>query len=148
MNKEIIKAMNKKETKIEKIRKWWNKNDYKVMRVILFPIWIATIIRDKVENKLNARQVWNEEKANEILNYYIPRKSEWNEENKTFWFFDNGYGWDWYLAKRNIKLKDKRFWNCNKYNIRKYLTESFELEGFTKIVLETRQWTELQFVKK
>ena len=28
MNKEIIKAMNKKETKIDKIRKWWNKNGY------------------------------------------------------------------------------------------------------------------------
>ena len=38
MNVEAIKAMNKKETKSDAIRKWWNKNGYKVMRVIFFPI--------------------------------------------------------------------------------------------------------------
>ena len=39
MNAEIIKAMNKKETAIDRFGKWWAKNGYKVMRVILFPIW-------------------------------------------------------------------------------------------------------------
>ena len=34
MNKEAIKAMNKRETKIDNLRKWWGKNGYKVMRVI------------------------------------------------------------------------------------------------------------------
>ena len=33
MNNEVIKAMNKKETKIDKIRKWWSNNGYKVMSV-------------------------------------------------------------------------------------------------------------------
>ena len=39
MNKEVIKAMNKKETKVNEIRKWWSKNGYKVMRVVLFSFW-------------------------------------------------------------------------------------------------------------
>ena len=38
MNAEIIKAMNKKETKIDAFKKWWKKNGYKVMRVVLFPL--------------------------------------------------------------------------------------------------------------
>ena len=37
MNKEIIKAMNKKETRIDELHKWWNKNGYKIMRVVFFP---------------------------------------------------------------------------------------------------------------
>ena len=37
MNKEITKAMNRKEKKTT----WWKKNGYKVMRIILFPIWLG-----------------------------------------------------------------------------------------------------------
>ena len=75
MNKEIIKAMNRKEKK-QTFRKWWNKNGYKVNRVILFPIWIIALTCEKVTNWLNNRQKWNEERANEILSYYIPRRAE------------------------------------------------------------------------
>ena len=39
MNKEVVKAINKKESKFNAIKKWWDKNGYKVMRVVLFPIW-------------------------------------------------------------------------------------------------------------
>lgn len=149
MNAEITKAMNKKEKK-HTLRKWWNKNDYKVMRVIFFPIWIAIVIKEKINNKLNARQVWSEERADEILSYYIPRRAEWDGEEKTFYFFDNGYGWSIHSAKRFLKRKDRRFWNCHKgwygSNIRKYLIEKFELEGFEKEVGDcSDSWTEVCF---
>ena len=29
MNKEVVKAMNKKENRFDEMRKWWNKNGYK-----------------------------------------------------------------------------------------------------------------------
>ena len=82
MNKEVIKAMNKKETKIDKIRKWWSKNGYKVMRVILFPIWWCIKTKEKITSYLNSKCEWSEERANEILSYFIPRKANWNEEHK------------------------------------------------------------------
>ena len=98
MNKEIIKAMNRKEKK-QTFRKWWNKNGYKVMRVVLFPIWIVALTCEKTTNWLNNRQKWNEERANEILNYYIPRRAQWIEDEKEFYFFDNGFGWSINHAK-------------------------------------------------
>ena len=137
MNAEIIKAMNKKEKK-NTFRKWWNKNGYKVMRVILFPIWIGMVAKDKINEHLASRQKWSDERAKEILNYYIPRRADWCEEDKTFYFYDNGMGWG-NLAKNYLKLKDRRWWN--NYNgfwggeIRLYLIEEFELEGFTKEVI-------------
>lgn len=92
MNKEIIKAMNKKETKIGEVKKWWRKNGYKVMRVILFPIWWSICAKNKIEKYRNSKCEWNEEKANEILSYYIPRAAEWDNEEKCFYFADNGMG--------------------------------------------------------
>ena len=109
MNAEIIKAINEKNKK-HPFRKWWNKNGYKVMRVILFPIWIGMVAKDKINKYLNSRQAWSDERAKEILNYYIPRRASWCEEDKTFYFFDNGMGWG-NLSKSYLKLKDRRWWN-------------------------------------
>ena len=138
MNKEVIKAMNKKETKIDKLRKWWSKNGYKVMRVILFPIWWGIKAKEKITSYLNSKCEWSEEKANEILSYYIPRKADWNEDDKCFYFFDNGMGWGRKYNKRFIKFRDRRWWDCNcgfwGGKIRTYLIEKFELEGFEKEV--------------
>lgn len=150
MNKEVIKAMNKKEVKTNVIRKWWSKNGYKVMRVILFPIWWGICIKDKVNIYLNAKEEWSEERADEILNYYIPRKAEWDAEDKAFYFADNGMGWGMKCHQKKIKRKDRRWWriHTNVWGgpVRNYLLYKFELEGFTKEVGDCYNgWTEIIF---
>lgn len=152
MNAEVIKAMSKKETKVSKFRKWWRKNDYKIYRVIFFPIWIASLLKEKITKWLNSRQAWSDERANEILNYYVPRFAKWYPEEQEFYFFDNGYGWSYGYAKRYLKLKDRRFWKVHNGwcggDIRDYLIEEFELEGFTKEVGScSNSWTEITFKK-
>ena len=147
MNKEIVKAMNRKEKK-HTIRKWWSKNGYKVNRIIFFPIWIGSIINEKIEKYLNSRNKWSEERADEILQYYIPRRAEWVADEKEFYFFDNGYGWG--MAKKYLKRRDRRFWKLYKGfcggRIRNYLIDKFELEGFTKEVCNCSDgWTEIIF---
>ena len=151
MNAEIIKAMNRKNEK-HPIRDWWRKNGYKVWRVVLFPIWVPVWAKDKIKSKLNARIEWSEERVKEILNYYVPRECFWNEEKQELYFFDNGYGWSMYCAKKHLKIKDRAFWN--KYRgwtggkIREYLLNTFELEGFTKeLGCCADGWTEIYFKK-
>lgn len=150
MNKEVIKAMNKKEVKTNTIRKWWRNNGYKVMRVILFPIWWGICIKDKVNYYLDKKEEWSEERADEILNYYIPRKAKWYAKDKEFYFADNGMGWGMKCHQKKIKLKDRRWWRihtgCWGGKVRTYLIDKFELEGFTKEVGDTYDdWTELTF---
>ena len=150
MNKEVVKAMNKKENRTNAIKKWWNKNGYKVMRVVLFPVWWGIQAKEKITLYLNSREEWSEERVKEILNYYIPRNSEWDEDDKSFYFFDNGYGWSMTLAKKYLKRKDRRFWNVHRGfgggKIRSYLIEEFELEGFEKEVGDCSDgWTEITF---
>lgn len=150
MNEEVIKAMNKKEGKIDKVRKWWDENDYKVMRVVLFPFYWGDKAKEKINDYLDSKCEWSEERANEILSYYIPRKAEWDAEDKVFYFADNGMGWGMKSHQKKIKLKDRRWWR--KYTcgwggkVRTYLLEEFELEGFTKEVGDTcSDWTEICF---
>lgn len=156
MNSEIIKAMNRKNEK-HPVRDWWRKNGYKVFRVVLFPIWWPMRMWERLCDKLrfaqNARQVWSEERVNEILSYYVPRYCSWSEETQELYFFDNGYGWSMRYAKKHLKRKDRRWWN--KFNgwtggkIRDYLINQFELEGFSKEVRNCSDgWTEISFVLK
>ena len=150
MNAEVIKAINKKETKIDKCRKWWRKNGYKVMRVVLFPIWFGIKAKEKITAYLNSREEWNDERAKEILNYYVPRYADWDAEDKCFFFFDNGYGWSMCDAKKNLKRKDRRFWNVHRGwtggKIRSYLINEFKLEGFEKEVVDCSEGrTEITF---
>ena len=155
MNSEIIKAMNRKNEK-HPVRDWWKKNGYKVWRVVLFPIWwpmrMWQWLYSKWYDAQNARQVWSEERANEVLSYYIPRRAIWDDEKKTFFFFDNGMGWSLCSAKRYLKWKDRRWWGkfCGCWGkIRTYLISEFEIEGFTKEILNCSDgWTEVNFVMK
>lgn len=106
MNTEVIKAMTK-ETKTttawNRFCKWWRKNNYKIYRLVLFPIWCGIVIKEKIDKYIAKRNVWNEIRAEEILNYYIPRSSDWDNDAKEFFFFDNGLGWYFNLAKRKLK---------------------------------------------
>lgn len=144
MTTNIMKAIQKKQKK-HPIRTWWNKNSYKVWRVVLFPLWMCICAQEKFVKYLNSRQSWNEERANQILSYYVPSKADWDEIDQTFYFFDNGMGWG-NLAKRHLKRKDRRFWNVNRYKIRRYLLDKFELDGFIKEVGDCSDgWTEVNF---
>ena len=150
MNKEVAKAINKKESKFNAIKKWWDKNGYKVMRVVLFPIWWGIKIKAKIDYHLNSREEWSEERVKGILNYYVPRMADWDAEDKCFYFFDNGYGWSIGLAKKYLKRKDHRFWHIHNGwgggKIRSYLIDEFELEGFEKEVGNCSDgWTEIAF---
>ena len=145
MNNEVIKAMQGK--KEYKVRTWMEKNGYKILRVVLFPIWIVTVLKDKISEYLLDREVWSDERATEILNYYIPRCADWDTDNKEFYFFDNGRGW---YNKKYLKLKDRLFWKANAtpwgWKMRSFLMDKFELEGFTKELGNCSEgWTEIFF---
>lgn len=62
----------------------------------------------------------------------------------------NGMGWGMTYNRKYLKLRGRRWWDCNRGfwggNIRTYLIEKFEMEGFEKIVGNTYdQWAEITF---
>ena len=155
MNAEITKAMNRNNEK-HPIHDWWRKNGRKVCRVVLFPIWYPLRVWERLRSEWhfmqNAKHPWSDERANEILSYYVPRNCSWDEEIQELYFFDNGLGWSMNQAKKYLKRKDRRWWN--KFNgwtggrIREYLLNTFELEGFTKVLGDcSGGWIEIHFKK-
>lgn len=152
MNKEIIKAMNKKEKKTSNLKKWWNKNDYKVYRILFFYIYLPSVAYEKIKKYRRKQIVWSDERATEILNYYIPRRADWDDEEKEFFFFDNGYGWGFQSAKKYLKRKDYAFWKkfgSSSYSeITEFLIKHFELEGFTKEVIYNYYGTDTEIIFK
>lgn len=136
MNAEAKKMIEetRKEPPKRTIRKWWNKNGYKVNRVIFFPLWLGMVANQKIQKKLDEHTKWSEERTIEILNHYVPSDSDWDEKHKCIWYFNNGCGWSLTYAKRHIKRKDYRYWRCHQYAIRDYLINTYEMEGFEKEV--------------
>lgn len=150
MNRETIKAIeratNSKVSIFTKVKKWYGSYGYILWRVVLFPIWLGTICYDKIIQWFNKKTVWTSKRAQEILDYYVPRRSQWDSIANSFYFYDNGYGWHIAHAKRYLKRKDYRFWKKYRHEIRNYLINSFELEGFNKTV--NSSWfeeTEIEF---
>lgn len=149
MNRETIKAMRRKETISSRLAKWYKT----IHQIIFYPVYLGENIARKIRRNNYNKIVWNESRANEILSYYIPRKSLWEPKNKEFHFFDNGMGWTSKRSLKKIKRKDRRFWK--KFvgfwgsDMRKYLIEKFELDGFKKEIGNIGDgWTEITFILK
>lgn len=153
MNAEVTKAIKKSNRKsaFKSFKKWLGMNAHKVFRVVFFPVWVFVWSKDKIDAHLDSKTVWDEKRASDILSYYVPRVAEWNNEKKYFYFFDNGCGWRMHI--KHIKLKDRRFWKkfvgWSGMDMRRFLNDKFELEGFTKEVEEVgAPWIEITFYLK
>lgn len=150
MNKEVIKAM-ERSTKKHRARNWRKKVRRKVSHFFSRLAHPYYKLKTWKYNRNVKRYAWNEERAQAILNYYIPRKARWFADDSAFYFFDNGYGWRIGQAKKYLKRKDRKFWQYNTMGLfgdkmRKYLIEKFELEHFDKEVNDLSDgYTEITF---
>lgn len=154
MTKEVEKAIkkarkkaSKKNSKLSQIKNWWGQNNYKVYRVIFFPIWIITIILEKIKNYSYSHNEWSKQEVDRILNYYVPRRAKYDEEEKTFYLYYNCFGETLGNSKKYLKRKDRKFWK--KYNraIHEYLKKEYELVGFKKINHNCSNGVEIEFVQ-
>ena len=149
MNKEIAKAITKKnklndwyrkqykknsKKEESKWRNWLRKNRHIIFRVILFPVWFAVIFAEMIDRVLDSRTLWCEERANKILQNFVLDVAIWERENQTLYLADFCYDWRFEWVKYHIKKKDYRFYRLYEDRMRLYLIESFMLDGFTKVV--------------
>lgn len=153
MNAEVIKAINQKEKKLHELSPFLKKVLHQIAIVVLFPLWLLDRLEERYKHWVYSKNQWNEARAKEILDYYIPRKAKWHKDNKEFYFYDNGYGWAFCYSKKYLKRKDRNFWKYNVGiwggNIRDYLLDKFELEGFIKEVIDQNDGhTEIAFALK
>ena len=151
VNREIIKVMEKanRPKKKHPFKTWWRKNRHIIVNTIFFPLCLGSLLYDKLSDahweRVREKNSWSEARAVEILDYYIPKCARYDNIDKSFFFFDNGLGWN-IAKKKTIKRKDRNFWKINKWKIRDFLIKKYEIEGFTKEVGNCSDgWTEITF---
>lgn len=134
-----------KSHKESKVKKWWSKNYKTVMRVILFPIWVGTIISNMYKKHLANRNVWNEDRAKRFCDKYLPIICE--KCDNGFYFYNNGYGFTGHKCVRKHK-KDYRFAYVYRWELFKYIRDTYEIDGYSKEV-HSCEWDEIEveFIK-
>lgn len=126
--------------KTNAVKEWWGKNHLYVLRVVLFPIYLAELIADKIQKHNAKLNVWSEERAKDFCDKYLPRLCDKTESG--FWLFNNGYGFTRYKAIRRNK-KDYRFASVYQWDLFKYIKDAYEIEGYVKKVLDN-EWNKLE----
>lgn len=123
------------------IRTWWRKNDYKVWRVILFPLYFLELARQKLEKIQYNKMEWREEEAKRIFDKYLPRrvKSDMDEDGSFLVCeyagdFHPGvdilWGFDTHMTKKDKNYFWKFYNNFKKYLLSK---DGYQIEGYKKI---------------
>lgn len=113
------------------------------------PIAPFIIVNAKFKNWSYNRLKWSEEKAETVLNYFLPYELRYEEEYDCYYF---NMGWD-YTAKNRIASRVpfylKKWTRKFKHEILRYLEDKYENPEFTKtIVKDFFGNTELKFEKK
>lgn len=138
---ESYKNVNKTSA-IKDFKKWWGNNGYKVMRVILFPIWICAWAYEKIKDYNWKNTTFSAARAKEFCDWYLPRHI--NKTENGYYYYNNGYGFG--KARRR---KDKVFVSKYKYDLLQYIKNEYEIEGYTKRVIDTFEFCEceVEFIK-
>jgi hypothetical protein len=143
MNNKIIEAKEKADRK-RPIRTWWRKNNYKVLRIIFFPFWIAMILHEKYKDKSYATLSWSEEICKQYLDKALPKMVvHYCEDAKTFLISNADDMGDiefrdlWDYRKQNKKYK--RFFVKFDNQVKEYILNNYTIDGYSKITLTN--WT-------
>lgn len=120
-------------------RSWWNKNGYKVNRVILWPLWVTI----KLNEKYKTRQQPNFKRIKKYLDKYLPERARgyWDKKLNGFGIIER----DWdneYLLIDSTNLIFYRHSRAYKYcqrhkkTIQEYIFNEYQIDGFTKLTIE------------
>lgn len=139
------RAKKKKEKQNKK--KWWViKTKNYAIPIYLLPLAIFAIPCDKLKKYFYNSTTWSEEKAKKVLDKILPRRLEWNEEEKHYYCYVRKFGW-WY-SQNNVPLIHRKWVNKFSHKLREYFVEKYEHEYYTKEVLDDYDWHLIIFTEK
>jgi hypothetical protein len=122
--------MNARQVKREHVvREWWNENGYKVMRVVLYPLYVGYRVAEKYKEKQGEKLVWSEEQAKEVLDRNIPKicetfDSDGLEVNTRTFLWNN--------KMKEFARKDRKWIRKFRNQLVNYLINDYEIEGSDK----------------
>lgn len=151
----IEKQFQKQEKKKNSsIRKWWNKNAYKIARVIFFYIWIPILVCEKVKDSKYKNLKYSDDTTKKYLDKVMPKLVSHYEENPNLLLFHNtsdfgGIRFYWDLCsswmQKNFK-KETQYFSKFHWLVQKYIIEEYQIDGYEKMILDN--WTDWSKAKE
>ena len=135
------------------IKQWWRKNDYKVFRVIFFPLWIGSVLHKKYKDTEYENLTYSPELMKKYVDKVFPwiviYKGEPIEEilitNDEYYDAFGGLLFSdfvYHARYKNKKVKQYLLKFSNQF--KQLMLDEYEIEGYKKTVLQTsKEWQEL-----
>jgi len=143
MNDSLIKAKAKKDKK-RPIRDWWRKNDYKVFRVILFPVYFVSLFSERHKDKTYEQMEFSSDVCKKYLDKVLPNMvAHYCEDAKNFLISSTDDMGDLefhdFWGSYNKNKKSSRFFLKFDNQFRDYIMNEYQIDGYQKMTLTN--WT-------
>ena len=149
---DIEKAFKKKEKRENsKVRKWWRKRGHKVLRVLLFYIWIPCWCFQNLKDKRYKEMSYSNDIAKKYLDECLPALVARHEESSDVFIFHDcddysGIRFYWSFTsswfRKKFKKQSSYFVKFSR-EVKEYIINGYQIDGYSKIVLDSwRSWSE------
>lgn len=151
----MAKEQRKNDFNNNRLFKWLRKNRHKVMRVVLFPIWIAVLLIEKYKDRRHKSLVFTEEYCKKCLDKMISKLIIFHKEDPNCFLisdcddfgyitFDELYGFNsrYYLEKHGCK-REIRFTRKFYKMVEVYIMDEYRIDGYHKMTMNSyKEWKE------
>ena len=129
-------------------KKWWViKTKNYVIPLYLLPIALIIIPFYKFNDLIESKCLkWSNERADKVLNKWLLKVLEWDEETNEYSRSINVFG-NWFSYKSMPFGHRKWAWK-HEYTLKDYLLEKYENPNYTKTVEKDYDWYEIIFKEK
>lgn len=150
----IDREVKKKEKKKTGIHSWYRRNEYKIWRVVLFPIYLSLLAREKWRNYRRKHCTENAEKTKKYLDIAFPKLISQCAEDPYCFLVNLNYLDDYgdfskldfyksYYVGKHISNYFSQDIFCGKMD---EILLDYEISGYTKVVLDN--WIKWRHAEK
>ena len=141
--KRIDAAVRQRERQKYGFGAWWNKNGYKVMRIILWFIWIPILLYEKYINRKRKSFVENSQTTKKWLNKTFPKiVACYCDDPSVIMIMLTGYGEcyadidpDTFCRCHCISKRARKYFRLLSHEQREQMILDYEIDGYKKIIV-------------
>lgn len=124
------------------VKKWWRNNSHKIWRVLLFWIWIPTLLINKSRIRQFKQIQYNNEITKKYLDKVLPYLvSYWNEESDCFLITSaddmGGINFKALMSLPSKYSKQRKYFTKFYQETKAYIVRTYEIDGYEKFPIMT-----------
>lgn len=107
--------------------------------IVLLPLGLIYIAKDRIHLKYVEHLEWDEVKASKVLDYFLPYVIEYDEDKNVYYYCTN-WGYSRTQLSKRVPLRLKGWSKKYHIDVFKYLENGYQKKGFVKSF--EKEWNE------